>query len=75
MPALPLRLDAMEIFKGMAENEAHEKLDDSANRLISRGQTKEKRSNAFERGWRIITRIDKGETMKNAFFVPFRRLL
>ena len=48
---------------------AHKKeLDDSANRLISRGQTKEKAINAFEQELGDYNaRIDKGETMKNAF--------
>ena len=48
---------------------AHKKeLDDSANRLISRGQTKEKAINAFEQELADYNaRIDKGETMKNAF--------
>ena len=48
---------------------AHKKeLDDSANRLISRGQTKEKAIDAFEQELADYNaKIDKGETMKNAF--------
>jgi sialate O-acetylesterase len=48
---------------------AHKKeLDDSANRLIARGQTKEKAIDAFEHELADYNgRIDKGETMKNAF--------
>ena len=54
---------------------AHKKeLDDSTNRLISRGQTKEKAIDGFEQELADYNgRIDKGETMK-MHFVPFRRL-
>ena len=48
---------------------AHKKeLDDSANRLISRGQTKQKAIAMFEQVLADYNhKIDRGETMKNAF--------